>query len=172
MKIRRKVSCSPRKLPPLQIRQSLKACQDISSVNNLLKYSEYDDDFSPSLTMSLIMLKRIIIILNGPWRLTNRDWMDIKNSFCHIRLKLEETENPTKIKWQIVLIKVLLHKRSEKSRMDHNLLEQLISTMKKGLIQVCCCFFNYFFYNQLHTYVLQFITCTHLLNAMLVMSWI
>ena len=141
MKIKRKVSCSPRKLPPLQIRQRLTACQDISSINNLLKYSGYDDDLSPSLSMSLIMLKRIIIILNGPWRLTEKDWLDIKNSFYHIRLKLEETENPIKIKWQIVLIKVLLHKRSEKSRMNHNVLEQLISSMKEGLIQVCCSFF-------------------------------
>ena len=145
MKIKRQVSCSPRKLPPLQIRQSLTACQDISSVNNLLKYSGYDDDLSPSLTMSLIMLKRIIIILNGPWRLTDKDWIDIKNSFYHIRLKLDQTENPIKIKWQIMLIKVLLHKRSEKSRMNHNVLEQLISTMKKGLIQVCCCFFTFVF---------------------------
>ena len=140
MKIKRKVSCSPRKLPPLQIRQSLTACQDISSVNNLLKYSEYDEDLLPSLTMSLIMLKRIIIILNAPWRLTEKDWIDIKNSFYHIRSKLEETKNPIKIKWQVLLIKVLLHKRSEKSRMNHNVLEQLISTMKKGLIQVCRCF--------------------------------
>ena len=92
VKIKRKVSCSPRKLPPLQIRQSLTACQDISSVNNLLKYSGYDEDLSPSLTMSLIMLKRIIIILNGPWRLTDQDWIDIKNSFYHIRLKLDQPE--------------------------------------------------------------------------------
>ena len=157
MKIKRKVSCSPRKLPPLQIRQRLTACQDISSINNLLKYSGYDDDLSPSLSMSLIMLKRIIIIINGPWRLTDQDWIDIKNSFYHIRLKLDQTENPTKIKWQILLIKVLLRERSKKSTMNHNVLKQLISTMKEGQIQVCCSFLHLKFFDST---MLQFVTCT------------
>ena len=145
-KIKRNVSCSPRKLPPLQIRQSLTFCQDISSVNNLLKYSGYDDVLLPSLPMALIMLKRIIIILNGPWRLTEKDWIDIENSFYYIRLKLEESEKPTKIKWQIILIKVLLHERSKKSRMNHNVLEQFISTMKEGMIQVCRFFLIFDFF--------------------------
>ena len=43
VQIKKKVSCSPRKLPSIQLRQLLKSCNDISNVNRLLKYSGYDN---------------------------------------------------------------------------------------------------------------------------------
>ena len=139
LKIKRKISCLPQKLPPSQIRQQLKTCQNISSVNAILKYCNYDDEYmKPSATMSLVILKRIIIIINGPWKLTGQDWKQIKNSFEYIHKILNKSERTVEVKWQIALILVLVHSNGGDKSYHHtdDMLDQLTNTYENNLIQV------------------------------------
>ena len=86
--------------------------------------------------MSLIMLKRMIIIITGPWKLTIQDWIQIKNSFEFIHLTLAKANGSTQMKWQMMLILVVLKSKDGKLK-NSDILHQLRNTHIKSVFEVC-----------------------------------
>ena len=133
LNIQKKVMATPRKLPAAQIVKHLKVCQDLASVNALLKYCEYWDNngkssLEPSKAMAMVMMRRILILLTtSPIRthLTTKDWSQIQSSFDYIRSSLSEIVSP-KISWQKSFIAVAL-KRTRRPKNDNcEIFEDLI----------------------------------------------
>ena len=86
--------------------------------------------------MSLIMLKRLIIIINGSWNLSNQDFMQMKYSFEFIHPTLFKANVSTQIKWQIMLILVVL-KSKEGRLVKSDFLHELTNTKVESVFKVC-----------------------------------
>ena len=86
--------------------------------------------------MSLIMLRRLIIIINGSWNLSNQDFMQIKYSFEFIHPTLSKANVSAQIKWQMMLILVVL-KSKEGRLVKSDFLLELTNTKVESVFKVC-----------------------------------
>ena len=122
--VRKQLSTSPRKLPELQIKKSLKQCHSISDINRLLRYCSYvqseQGEWQPTLTLASVLLQRLVIIIIKMTGKTKKDWLQIKSNFYYIKNTLSKNLSllPLVNKWHFLMVQTIvgnrmLHMQSE-----------------------------------------------------------
>lgn len=99
----KQLSTFPRKLPSSQISSQLRKCNSMASLNNLLRFCSYGEDYGPTEAMSLVMLHRLVLLI---WRLpgkTAKDWHQMQVHLSFIKGSILKKKQVPAL-WKLLIV--------------------------------------------------------------------